>query len=222
MLCPTLGAAARVPGAPGDLRRLAQLQRVDLRPGHEVRRARQLRAALRRPRSSGARSGTRSSSSTASSTSSCCSGSGLARAARPDRCPARRSIIAVILAPYAITESSGIVMWRYMLEPDVGMVSQLLGRARARPARLEHQSRRNAAARLDHRDLASPAVHLPHPVRGADDGPAGRARGVRDRRRDALAAVPPDHAAAHHAGDPDRACCSATSSRSARSPRSGC
>jgi len=38
-------------------------------------------------------------------------------------------IIAVILAPYAITESSGIVMWRYMFEPDVGMVSQLIGRA---------------------------------------------------------------------------------------------
>ena len=38
-------------------------------------------------------------------------------------------IIAVILAPYAITESSGIVMWRYMFEPDVGMVSQLVGRA---------------------------------------------------------------------------------------------
>jgi len=37
-------------------------------------------------------------------------------------------IIAVILAPYAITESSGIVMWRYMFEPDVGMVSQLVGR----------------------------------------------------------------------------------------------
>ena len=38
-------------------------------------------------------------------------------------------IFAVILAPYAITESSGIVMWRYMFEPDVGMVSQMLGRA---------------------------------------------------------------------------------------------
>jgi multiple sugar transport system permease protein len=37
-------------------------------------------------------------------------------------------IIAVILAPYAITESSGIVMWRYMFEPDVGMVSQLVAR----------------------------------------------------------------------------------------------
>ena len=37
-------------------------------------------------------------------------------------------IIAVILAPYAITENSGIVMWRYMFEPDVGMVSQFVGR----------------------------------------------------------------------------------------------
>jgi len=42
--------------------------------------------------------------------------------------PGKALIIAVILAPYAITESSGIVMWRYMFEPDVGMVSQFLGR----------------------------------------------------------------------------------------------
>ena len=42
--------------------------------------------------------------------------------------PAKAVIIAVILAPYAITESSGIVMWRYLVEPDVGMVSYALGR----------------------------------------------------------------------------------------------
>jgi multiple sugar transport system permease protein len=42
--------------------------------------------------------------------------------------PGKAVVIAVILAPYAITESSGIVMWRYMFEPDVGMVSQLVGR----------------------------------------------------------------------------------------------
>jgi len=42
--------------------------------------------------------------------------------------PAKALVIAVVLAPYAITESSGIVMWRYMLEPDVGMVTQWLGR----------------------------------------------------------------------------------------------
>jgi len=41
--------------------------------------------------------------------------------------PAKPLVIAIILAPYAITESSGIVMWRYMFEPDVGMISQLLG-----------------------------------------------------------------------------------------------
>jgi multiple sugar transport system permease protein len=42
--------------------------------------------------------------------------------------PGKAVIIAVILAPYAITESSGIVMWRYMFEPDVGLVSHVLER----------------------------------------------------------------------------------------------
>jgi len=37
--------------------------------------------------------------------------------------PGRKVLIAAILAPYAITESSGIVMWRYMLEPDVGLLT---------------------------------------------------------------------------------------------------
>lgn len=37
-------------------------------------------------------------------------------------------VIAMLLAPYAITESSAIVMWRYMLEPDVGMLSHFLVR----------------------------------------------------------------------------------------------
>jgi len=43
--------------------------------------------------------------------------------------PFKAAIVAVILAPYAITESSGIVMWRYMLEPDVGLVTQWMERA---------------------------------------------------------------------------------------------
>ena len=38
----------------------------------------------------------------------------------------RKLIIAAIIAPYAITESSGIVMWRFMMEPDVGVASRLL------------------------------------------------------------------------------------------------
>ena len=40
--------------------------------------------------------------------------------------PARRLMIAVVLAPYAVSEVVAVVMWRFMLEPDVGMVTQLL------------------------------------------------------------------------------------------------
>lgn len=42
--------------------------------------------------------------------------------------PGKRLIIAVLIAPYAITETSGIVMWRYMIEPDVGLLTQILAR----------------------------------------------------------------------------------------------
>ena len=40
--------------------------------------------------------------------------------------PARRLMIAVVLAPYAVSEVVAVVMWRFMLEPDVGIVTQLL------------------------------------------------------------------------------------------------
>ena len=40
--------------------------------------------------------------------------------------PARRMLIAVMLAPYAISEVSAVVMWRFMMDPQVGMVSQTL------------------------------------------------------------------------------------------------
>jgi multiple sugar transport system permease protein len=40
--------------------------------------------------------------------------------------PARRLLIAVMLAPYAISEVSAVVMWRFMMDPQVGMVSQTL------------------------------------------------------------------------------------------------
>ena len=43
-------------------------------------------------------------------------------------CPWRPLVIALILAPYAIAETSGIVMWRYLLEPDVGLITQVLVR----------------------------------------------------------------------------------------------
>lgn len=35
-------------------------------------------------------------------------------------------VIALLLAPYAITEASGMAMWRYLLEPDVGLLNQAL------------------------------------------------------------------------------------------------
>ena len=35
-------------------------------------------------------------------------------------------MIAVVLAPYAVSEVVAVVMWRFMLEPDVGIVTQLL------------------------------------------------------------------------------------------------
>jgi multiple sugar transport system permease protein len=38
----------------------------------------------------------------------------------------RKLVIAAIIAPYAITESSGIVIWRFMMEPDVGLLSRML------------------------------------------------------------------------------------------------
>jgi multiple sugar transport system permease protein len=39
----------------------------------------------------------------------------------------RKLLIAAIITPYAITESSGIVMWRFMMEPEVGLLSRMLG-----------------------------------------------------------------------------------------------
>jgi multiple sugar transport system permease protein len=40
--------------------------------------------------------------------------------------PYRRTIIALLIAPYAINEVSAVAMWRFVLEPDIGMVSWAL------------------------------------------------------------------------------------------------
>lgn len=40
--------------------------------------------------------------------------------------PMRRVMIAIMLAPYAISEVSAVVMWRFMMDPQVGMVSRSL------------------------------------------------------------------------------------------------
>lgn len=40
--------------------------------------------------------------------------------------PFRRAMIAVVLAPYAVSEVIAVIVWKYMLEADVGIVSQAL------------------------------------------------------------------------------------------------
>ncbi|AMJ63976.1 sugar ABC transporter permease [Bosea sp. PAMC 26642] len=41
--------------------------------------------------------------------------------------PFRPILLAIVLAPYAVSEVSAVVMWRYLFEPEVGMMSQMLG-----------------------------------------------------------------------------------------------
>jgi multiple sugar transport system permease protein len=40
--------------------------------------------------------------------------------------PLRRVMISIVLAPYAVSEVVAVVIWKYMLEPNVGLVSSLL------------------------------------------------------------------------------------------------
>jgi multiple sugar transport system permease protein len=40
--------------------------------------------------------------------------------------PARRYVIAAIMAPYAVSEVGAIVMWRTMFDPDTGVMTRLL------------------------------------------------------------------------------------------------
>jgi multiple sugar transport system permease protein len=43
--------------------------------------------------------------------------------------PFRRTLIAAVLAPYAVSEVIAVIIWKYMLEPEVGIVSQALAAA---------------------------------------------------------------------------------------------
>ncbi|MCB1550338.1 MAG: sugar ABC transporter permease [Hyphomicrobiaceae bacterium] len=40
--------------------------------------------------------------------------------------PARRVLISVIIAPYAVSDVVAVVIWKYMFEPDVGLISGLM------------------------------------------------------------------------------------------------
>ncbi len=43
--------------------------------------------------------------------------------------PLQRLWVALYLAPYAVSPVVGVITWKYMLEPDVGLVNYALGRA---------------------------------------------------------------------------------------------
>ena len=49
----------------------------------------------------------------------------------PGWVPFKRVVIAIILAPYAITEVTTVVMWRYMLEPDVAALVEVMDTLKA-------------------------------------------------------------------------------------------
>ena len=146
MLSPTLVLLLAFLVVPGVLRRLALASRR--RPTGRTRSssASPTTRSSSATGSSGARSGTRSSSSTAIVYVEVLLGLGLA-VLLSGPLPGKALVIAVILAPYAITESSGIVMWRYMFEPDVGMVSQFLGRLGMPQLDMEHEPGRDAVPR---------------------------------------------------------------------------
>lgn len=40
--------------------------------------------------------------------------------------PGRRLLLAVVLAPYAVSEVSAVVMWRFLFDPDVGPITHAL------------------------------------------------------------------------------------------------
>ena len=64
------------------------------------------------------------------SASRCCS---------PPACRGRRLMIAIVIAPYAISEVVTVVMWKYMFEPDAGIVNYGARSRRAAGARLGDQ-----------------------------------------------------------------------------------
>lgn len=40
--------------------------------------------------------------------------------------PVRALMLAAVLAPYAVSEVTAVVMWRFLFEPDIGLLSQML------------------------------------------------------------------------------------------------
>jgi multiple sugar transport system permease protein len=42
------------------------------------------------------------------------------------RVPLKRLMISIVMAPYAVSNVLGVLMWRFVLEPDIGMLNKML------------------------------------------------------------------------------------------------
>jgi multiple sugar transport system permease protein len=45
------------------------------------------------------------------------------------RVPFKRLMISIVMAPYAVSNVLGVLMWRFVLEPDIGMLNKMLANA---------------------------------------------------------------------------------------------
>ena len=104
-------------------------------------------------------------------------------AAVRERAAGRRWLLAAVLAPYAVSEVSAAVIWRFLFDRRRRTGDGRAARARPAVARMVGR----AGARPRHRraavDLAAPAVHVRHPVRGAPRDPDAPLRSGAARRR---------------------------------------
>ena len=138
-----------------------------------------------------------------------------------DGVPWKPVLMAVMLAPYAVSEVGAVVIWRYLVDPEIGSLTQAARGLRPRADRMGRQPVARARRRVADLDLAAPAVHLRDPLRRAPRAAGRGLRGGAGGRREPLAAAAPDHAAAAQAGHRWSPCCSATSSRSGCSRKCG-
>ena len=119
--------------------------------------------------------------------------------------PARRCLLAAVLAPYAVSEVSAVVMWRFLFDPDVGPVTIALHGARPADRWTGRSSPRTGCS-------WSRCCRSGCTCRSPSS--SCTRRGWRSRRElyeaaridgaTPLADLPPRHAAAAGAGDPGR------------------
>ena len=81
--------------------------------------------------------------------------------------PMRRLLLAVVLAPYAVSEVAAVVMWRYLFDPEVGHVTYALQALGLPPLDWAVEPFARAVAGGAAQRLAAPALHLHDPLRRA-------------------------------------------------------